>query len=583
MSTLLEQASLVLIPSGYKEDTVYSVIPSNGSGDMSFTRASDGTRINFDGLVENTPWNILQYSEQFNNAIWNKSASGTGSLPTVTTNYETAPNGTLTADRIQFSKGSGTTMSDFSLAVQPSIILSSIGTFSIYFKSNTLSNQNVLVYWAAGQGQVLVVTPQWQQFTLNSLSANIAGIVFGTRGGSGSYFNGGDNSLDISVWAAQINLGTLKPYFPTTDRLNVPRLTYQNGGGGCPSLLLEPQRTNLALHSEDFTNVVYTKTNISATANTTTALNGIQNADSILELATTTTHESYQRISMTSTQQYTQSCFLKANGRNRVCMQIFDNATQYASAIYDLSTGVVVSSSGTAKIESMGNGWYRCAITGTSPATGLGYCVLGLCENTYTNSSVMQSYLGDITKGVYWWGFQLELGSYATSYIPTVASSATRIADACSKTGISSLIGQTEGTLFTDFVCNGFQNYGTPLSVNSSSTSNNIWITTFANGNIRAELYNGAVQASITYTGGVIGQRYKLAFAYKTNDFAMYVNGSLVGTDVSGTTFSGTTLSRLDFDLVNPAIYSLSLIQVNQAILFKTRLTNSELAQITTI
>ena len=58
MSTLLEQASLVLIPSGYAEDKVYSVVPSNGSGDMSFTRASDGTRINSDGLVEVTPWNL---------------------------------------------------------------------------------------------------------------------------------------------------------------------------------------------------------------------------------------------------------------------------------------------------------------------------------------------------------------------------------------------------------------------------------------------------------------------------------------------------------------------------------------------
>jgi uncharacterized protein YjbI with pentapeptide repeats len=56
-----------------------------------------------------------------------------------------------------------------------------------------------------------------------------------------------------------------------------------------------------------------------------------------------------------------------------------------------------------------------------------------------------------------------------------------------------------------------------------------------------------------------------------------------VGTDVSGTTFSGTTLSRLDFDNTNPAAYGLSLIQINQAILFKTRLTNSELATLTTI
>ena len=88
MSTLLEQASLVLIPSGYKEDTVYSVIPSNGSGDMSFTRASDGTRINSDGLVEVCPWNLLTYSEQPTNAAWIKQNAGT--TFTLTDNFTTA-------------------------------------------------------------------------------------------------------------------------------------------------------------------------------------------------------------------------------------------------------------------------------------------------------------------------------------------------------------------------------------------------------------------------------------------------------------------------------------------------------------
>jgi hypothetical protein len=65
MSDLLNQASLVMVPSGYKEDTVYSVVPSDGSGDLSFTRASNGTRINSAGLVEVTPWNLLEYSENF--------------------------------------------------------------------------------------------------------------------------------------------------------------------------------------------------------------------------------------------------------------------------------------------------------------------------------------------------------------------------------------------------------------------------------------------------------------------------------------------------------------------------------------
>ncbi|MGA0081580.1 MAG: hypothetical protein ACO3IT_07435, partial [Ilumatobacteraceae bacterium] len=65
MSDLLNQASLVYIPSGYKEDTAYSVIPTDGSGDLTFTRASDGTRVNSAGLVENVPWNLVEQSNTF--------------------------------------------------------------------------------------------------------------------------------------------------------------------------------------------------------------------------------------------------------------------------------------------------------------------------------------------------------------------------------------------------------------------------------------------------------------------------------------------------------------------------------------
>ena len=92
MSDLLNSASLVMIPSGYKEDVVYSQIPTSGAGDLSFTRASNGTRVNSAGLVEVVPWNLVEYSEQFDNAYWGKTDSS------ITANSATAPNGTTTAD-----------------------------------------------------------------------------------------------------------------------------------------------------------------------------------------------------------------------------------------------------------------------------------------------------------------------------------------------------------------------------------------------------------------------------------------------------------------------------------------------------
>jgi hypothetical protein len=591
MSTLLEQASLVLIPSGYKEDTVYSVIPSNGSGDLSFTRASNGTRINSDGLVENTPWNLASYSEQFNNGAWTKSAS------TVVADVITAPNGTLTAD--SFSQTATTTQHQVSQNRQ-------------YIAGN---NYTASVYAKAGNQVTLVIVMSFTAFGANWRIAYfdlINGVVLSNNNNSGIaptitsvgngwyrctftntctttisdalafgkdfYSNLGDGQVNLYLWGAQLIEGsTAKPYFPTTDRLNVPRLTYQNGGGGCPSLLLEPQRTNLALHSEDFTNVVYTKTNVSATANTTTAPNGIQNADSILELATTSTHESYQRISMTSTQQYTQSCFLKANGRNRVCMQIFDNSTQYASAIYDLSTGVVVSSSGTAKIESMGNGWYRCAITGTSPATGLGYCVLGLCENTYTNSSVMQTYLGDITKGVYWWGFQLEAGAYATSYIPTTTASATRIADGFSRANVytNGFITASGGTWFVEFTNN--------LTYTRDNGNNTLILADLLGTNFFRLRNDGSVNTTIRLQKSISGTttdlfilptgNVKIAVKWNGTTADAFLNGTKI---VSATPFTATQLENLTSVPQVP-------IFISQMILFPTALSDSNCVTLTTI
>jgi hypothetical protein len=104
MSDLLNSASLVMIPSGYKEDVVYSQIPTDGSGDLSFTRASNGTRINSAGLVEVVAWNLAEQSESFDNVAWVKTTDG---QVTITANATTAPNGTLTADKMIASANAG--------------------------------------------------------------------------------------------------------------------------------------------------------------------------------------------------------------------------------------------------------------------------------------------------------------------------------------------------------------------------------------------------------------------------------------------------------------------------------------------
>jgi len=129
MSNLLEQASLVMIPSGYKEDVVYSEIPINGSGDLQFTRSSNGTRVNSAGLVEVTPWNLAQQSETIGASPW------TISLSTISTNATTAPNGTNTAEKLVEDTNAGLHQVYQEIFASGSIV-DQYYTFSCYAKAS---------------------------------------------------------------------------------------------------------------------------------------------------------------------------------------------------------------------------------------------------------------------------------------------------------------------------------------------------------------------------------------------------------------------------------------------------------------
>ncbi len=554
MSNLLSQASLVMIPSGYKEDVVYSPIPTNGGGDLSFTRASNGTRINSAGLVEVCPWNLFTYSEQPNNADWSGGGNG---KPTMTDNFAEAPNGTMTASKMEVA-GTGYQIRQNNAQENTQM------NVSVWLRTNTGTKTiQLFLNNANTASQNITVTTTWTRYEISGLVTTLSGS--GRNGlqtlealTSGAY---------ILVWGLQLSVGlTAKPYFPTTDRLNVPRLTYQNGGGGCPSLLLEKQSTNLFTYSEQFDNADWTKLNTTVSANSTTSPDGTQNADTVTPTTTNGVHR-IEQDKATASQVFTQSIFAKANGYNFIALE---NGGEVA--YFNISTGVVGTvSAGTASIQNMGNGWYRCIFTATALNTKSYFYV--------ANADNSVSFAGDSTSGIFVWGCQFEAGSYATSYISTTSASATRVADACSKTGISSLIGQTEGVLFIDY------NYDAKPDVNGNlpmviyDGSNEAYIFITGGGDLRLELYNGGVlQCLLTTSIGAVGRK-KIAFAYKQNDFVGYMNGVQVATDTSGTVAS---MSNLYVGSYYTANYNANG-GINQALLFKTRLSNSDLIALTTI
>ncbi len=546
-----------MIPSGYKEDVVYSEIPINGAGDLAFTRASNGTRINSQGLVEVCPWNLLEQSNTFSTSPW-------ANTNVTLTSGQTDPNGGATAFRAQFS--------GVSYLLQNLTALN--GTNSIYAKAYGSTAKIRLCDPNGSFGTQYNLTTEWQRITTSGNA--LAGISID------SYIDGGWTSQDIVIAFAQTNIGsTAKPYFPTTDRLNVPRLTYQNGGGGCPSLLLEKQSTNLVTYSEQFDNADWTKLQTSISANSVTSPDGTTNADTLTADGSSNEHQlrSTGIFTITSGQAYTTSIFAKAGTNNFVQLigsgAIF-SATTYAN--FNIATGVIgdVGAGTTAKIDNLGNGWYRCSMIATAISTTSTNTFL---FNIVTSNTAIRGESNTLSTSVYVWGAQVEASSYPTSYIPTTSASATRVADTCFKTGITSLIGQTEGVMFVDWNFTGNYDVSGILAIQLITGSSFAYIYIQSSGSLIFELWdNGFQQSIMTSTIGAIGRK-KMAFAYKQNDFAAYMNGTQLATDTSGTVGAMGSLYVGGGNTSNYAING----GMNQAILFPTRLTNAELASITSL
>jgi hypothetical protein len=259
------------------------------------------------------------------------------------------------------------------------------------------------------------LTTTWQLFTFSSTDTS-GGIIFDNYFGPSPT----QQAKTFYVWHPQLNIGsTAQPYLATTDRLNMPRITYPVGGG-CGALLLEPQRTNLVTYSEQFNNAAWSLSDLTITANNAISPDGTQNADLIS--STSSVGLAYQVKTLSGL--HTISALFKAGTSVLPRLQFYDSGAGTSGiGSYNLSTQSVSTSglSSTGTITSCGNGWYRCTLTANLSGSSIN-CFIGVDENA---------------KNLLAWGAQVEASSYPTSYIPTTSSSATRVADACYKTGIS--------------------------------------------------------------------------------------------------------------------------------------------------
>jgi hypothetical protein len=229
--------------------------------------------------------------------------------------------------------------------------------------------------------------------------------------------------------------GIVKYAGPNVVRYNWNRTTRTN-----TTALFERQGVNLFLYSVDTTQSAWTKYNTTTTANTTSSPDSNVNASSLMETAVSNTHSMYQTITVSAgalQNPYTLSVYVKANGRTQIALtlQEWQTFTRNSGATFDitnLTDGRVVTSYASvagvkmidATIENVGSGWFRCSLSANLGSSDT--LLTGIVSLISGGTSV---YTGSVTSGIYVWGAQLEATEYRTSYIPTVASTATRTID----------------------------------------------------------------------------------------------------------------------------------------------------------
>ncbi len=577
MSTY-DKASLVLIPSGTKEGVIFSQKPTNGDGDFTFSRSTAATRVNADGLIEKETQNLLLQSNSFDTSWSNLNLTLTGSQAGYDGSndaWKLTAVGTGGGRKVQQANTSSGVLS-FSVYAKAGtanyIALECAGTGGFYEYFNLTDGTD-----GAGVGNIDVnaedVGNGWWRFTIVGNPSGLSSVNI--------FASNTNNSTDISdgqyiyIQDAQLEQGLVaRDYIETTTAAveggitdNVPRLDYTDSS--CPALLLEPQRTNILYHSEYF-GAWSAFGGAVLTHNDAISPEGISNAVKI------STNGVFKQDPTAANTDYVFSVFAKTNTATSVTINYIDQSAPFrgGTIIYTFATDAVAvtgqseNNSVTAEREDYGNGWIRV--------------IMNFKTNVAKNYNYQEiRFLG----GDGWiYGAQLEQSSYPTSYIPTYGASVTRVEDECSVTGVSDLIGQTEGTIFIEIdenntedtrffaITNGLTGNNTNYFIIQREGSNALQVRYFNDG--------GSEQTLTTISGFPMGN-HKIAFGYKNGEFNICVDGT-------SNLVSSTITMPVDFNTIvfsnHPrfgSVYYNTIVK--QALIFPTRLTDSELQALTTI
>jgi hypothetical protein len=304
---------------------------------------------------------------------------------------------------------------------------------------------------------------------------------------------------------------------------NKPRIDFLNDSNG--ALLLEPQRTNLVQYSEDFSNAYWTKSGSSVVSGFTSP-DGTANAFKMTEDSATSVHKISNNSAIANSFQ-SQSIFIKYDSSQQFIQTTSSRSINNYVNFDILNKTLTNYGTSVGKIVELSSGWLRLEVYHDSSTTAYWHFITSL------TASWSESYLGT-GKHLLIFGAQVEAGSYPTSYIPTQGATVTRVAESCSQTPPSGIIGQTEGVIYLQV----------GLINNNNSTNATKWfmeIRKDANNSFGIGSGGADVAPTIRFVTKISGvastdaepagfSNSKIAIQYTSSNFKIYQNGSLKAT-----------------------------------------------------
>jgi hypothetical protein len=544
--------------------------------------------------------NLLQYSQVFNGGGWNRG------FVTVVDNTAVAPDGTTTAALVYpttSGNSKGLYINGASIPTSGTITTSifakasGITWFCIYkpdtvngaawFNLSTGAVGTVAVGWTA---TITSVGNSWYRCSVTG-PAGITYAQFGYTDADNSVTATTSGTNGVLLWGSQLEARSSMTAYTVTTNLpitnyisvlltaptNTARFDHNPTTGESLGLLIEEQRTNLLTYSDDFANAAWTKGAASITSNTIIAPDGTLIGDALVEDTSTGAHVINRAVTVSNTTIYTFTIYAKPNGRSWIIIQLQSGTFAYVN----ISTGAVGGTTGspTVATTSVGNGWYRVSITGTSSSTSItNQIYLATADGTF-------SYAGNGYSGVFIWGAQLEAGAFATSYIPTVASQVTRSADSASMTGtnFSSWYNNQQGSFYAEYDRIGINQFSRVFTAVDSGGSNAYQIALLNFSSITAEtayiVATGSTTMATTIgTVASVNTSSKAVVSYQSGNSGAAFNGTAI---TSNTNSFNVLVDRLGIGYLVGANIQYVNGHIKKLAYYPLRVTNAQLQALT--